>query len=71
MVYALPIPIGFNDYDICHLEMINIVVTTKTMADLLSHWSTTSDLNYKLQQLLPKKIWIPVHPDLLLLNNNI
>ena len=28
-VYALDIPFGYNDYDICHLEMLNIAVASK------------------------------------------
>ena len=35
MVYALKIPIGYNGYDICHLEMLNIVVASEIWA---SHW---------------------------------
>ena len=35
MVYALEIPIGHNSYDICHLEMLNIVVASKIWAN---HW---------------------------------
>ena len=35
MVYALEIPIGYNSYDICHLEMLNIVVASKIWAN---HW---------------------------------
>ena len=30
MVYALEIPIGYNSYDICHLEMLNIVRLQKS-----------------------------------------
>ena len=29
MVYALEIPFGYGSYDICHLEMLNIVVASK------------------------------------------
>ena len=35
MVYALEIPMGYNKYDICQLEMINIVVALKIWAN---HW---------------------------------
>ena len=35
MVYALEIPIGYNNYDICQLEMLNIVVALKIWAN---HW---------------------------------
>ena len=36
MIYTLPIPLGFEQYDITQLEMINIVVAAKIWA---SHWS--------------------------------
>ena len=36
MIYTLPIPLGFQQYDITQLEMINIVVAAKIWA---SHWS--------------------------------
>ena len=32
MVYALDIPFGYNNYDICHLEMLNIVAASKLSA---------------------------------------
>ena len=32
-VYALPIPLGFKDYDIVHLEILNIVVALKIWAN--------------------------------------
>ena len=35
MVYALPIPRGHENYDICQLEMVNIVVALKIWAN---HW---------------------------------
>ena len=35
MVYALDIPFGYNDYDICHLEILIIVVASKIWA---GHW---------------------------------
>ena len=35
MVYALEIPFGYGSYDICHLEMLNIVVVSKLWA---VHW---------------------------------
>ena len=35
MVYALEIPFGYGNYDICHLEMLNIVVASKLWA---VHW---------------------------------
>ena len=35
MVYALDIPFGYENYDICHLEMLNILVASKIWA---SHW---------------------------------
>ena len=35
MVYALDIPFGYKNYDICHLEMLNIVVASKLWA---AHW---------------------------------
>ena len=34
--YTLPIPLGFKDYDITQLEMLNIVVAAKIWA---SHWA--------------------------------
>ena len=36
MIYTLPIPLGFQGYDITQLEMINIVVAAKIWA---SHWA--------------------------------
>ena len=36
MIYTLPVPMGFNEYDITQLEMLNIVVVAKIWA---SHWS--------------------------------
>ena len=36
MIYTLPIPLGFHDYDIAHLEMLNIIFAAKIWA---SHWS--------------------------------
>ena len=39
MIYTLPVPVGFNEYDIvvaATLEMLNIVVAAKIWA---SHWS--------------------------------
>ena len=36
MIYTLPIPLGFHQYDITHLEMVNIVVAAKIWA---SHWA--------------------------------
>ena len=36
LIYTLPIPIGFQNYDITQLEMLNIVVAAKIWA---SHWS--------------------------------
>ena len=36
IIYTLPIPLGFEQYDITQLEMINIVVAAKIWA---SHWS--------------------------------
>ena len=36
MVYSLPIPLGFMDYTIVHLEILNIVVAAKISA---THWS--------------------------------
>ena len=35
MIYALEIPLGYQNYDICHLEMLNIVVASKIWA---AHW---------------------------------
>ena len=35
MVYALEIPMGYKNYDICQLEMLNIVVALKIWAN---HW---------------------------------
>ena len=35
MIYALDIPLGYGNYDICHLEMLNIVVASKLWA---AHW---------------------------------
>ena len=35
MVYALPTPLGFNNYNIAHLEVLNIVVACKMWANLL------------------------------------
>ena len=32
MVYTLEIPFGYKNYDICHLEMLNIVVASKLWA---------------------------------------
>ena len=32
MVYGLEIPFGYGSYDICHLEMLNIVVASKLWA---------------------------------------
>ena len=36
MIYTLPVPMGFNEYDITQLEMLNIVVAATIWA---SHWS--------------------------------
>ena len=36
MVYSLPIPLGFMDYTIVHLEILNIVVAAKIW---VTHWS--------------------------------
>ena len=36
MIYYLPLPRGYNSYDITQLEMLNIVVTSKIWS---SHWS--------------------------------
>ena len=36
LIYTLPIPLGFKDYDITQLEMLNIVVAAKIWA---SHWA--------------------------------
>ena len=36
MIYTLPIPLGFQQYDITHLEMVNIIVAAKIWA---LHWS--------------------------------
>ena len=36
MVYSLPIPLGFKNYTIVHLEILNIVVAAKIWAN---HWS--------------------------------
>ena len=36
MIYTLPIPFGFRQYDISHLEMINIMVAAEIWA---SHWA--------------------------------
>ena len=36
MIYTLPIPLGFRQYDITQLEMINIVIAAKIWA---SHWA--------------------------------
>ena len=35
MVYAIETPSGYGNYDICHLEMLNIVVASKLWA---VHW---------------------------------
>ena len=35
MVYALPLPLGFNNYNIVHLEILNLVVALKLWG---SHW---------------------------------
>ena len=36
IVYALPIPKGYMDYNIAHLEILNIVVALKVWA---KHWA--------------------------------
>ena len=36
MVYTLQIPQGYKDYNICHLEMLNIIVASKIWA---IHWT--------------------------------
>ena len=43
MVYALNVPFGYNGYDICHLEMLNIVVASKIWA---SHWKDKKNQIY-------------------------
>ena len=43
MVYALPIPLGFKDYTIVHLEILNIVVAAKIWA---SHWTKKRVQNF-------------------------
>ena len=39
MVYALEIPFGFKNYNIAHLEILNIIVASKIWAD---HWADKS-----------------------------
>ena len=38
MVYTLQIPQGYKDYNICHLEMLNIIVASKIWA---IHWTNS------------------------------
>ena len=52
-------------------DFVHIPGHENHVADLLSRWNSTPQDDEKLLTLVPKPLWLTVHPDLLLLNHDI